>query len=79
MVFTQEIIYLKKGWGIYNKFWWVWINMNSLMLNIKNSIRNKSIITNIWFNNVGILCIGFIDFMLEGKILLEYTDLFSPK
>ena len=27
----------------------------------------------------GYFCIGFIDFMLDGKILLEYTDLFSPK
>ena len=24
-------------------------------------------------------CIGFIDFMLKGKSLLEYTNLFSPK
>ena len=23
-------------------------------------------------------CIGFIDFMLKGKRLLEYTNLFSP-
>ena len=23
-------------------------------------------------------CIGFVDFMLKGKILLEYTNLFSP-
>ena len=23
-------------------------------------------------------CIGFIDFMLKGKILLDYTNLFSP-
>ena len=23
-------------------------------------------------------CIGFIDFMLEGKTLTEYTKLFSP-
>ena len=27
----------------------------------------------------GYLCIGFIDFMLKGKSLLEYTNLFSPK
>ena len=26
----------------------------------------------------GYFCIGFIDFMLEGKSLLEYTNLFSP-
>ena len=24
-------------------------------------------------------CIGFIDFMLKGKILLEYTNMFTPK
>ena len=24
-------------------------------------------------------CIGFINFMLKGKILIEYTNLFSPK
>ena len=23
-------------------------------------------------------CIGFIDFMLKGKSLLDYTNLFSP-
>ena len=26
----------------------------------------------------GYFCIGFIDFMLERKSLLEYTNLFSP-
>ena len=26
----------------------------------------------------GQFCIAFIDFMLKGKSLLEYTDLFSP-
>ena len=24
-------------------------------------------------------CTGFIDFMLKGKIWLDYTNLFSPK
>ena len=23
-------------------------------------------------------CVGFIDFMLKGKALLDYTNLFSP-
>ena len=27
----------------------------------------------------GYFCVGFIDFMLKGKSLLEYTNLFSPK
>ena len=26
----------------------------------------------------GYFCIGFIDFMLKGKILLDYTNLFFP-
>ena len=26
----------------------------------------------------GYFCIGFIDFMLKDKNLLEYTNLFSP-
>ena len=26
----------------------------------------------------GYFCIGFIDFMLNGKNLLDYTNLFSP-
>ena len=27
----------------------------------------------------GCFCVGFIDFMLKGKSLLDYTNLFSPK
>ena len=27
----------------------------------------------------GYVCIGFIDFMLKGQSLLDYTNLFSPK
>ena len=26
----------------------------------------------------GYFCIGFIDFILKGKSLLEYTNVFSP-
>ena len=45
---------------------------------------NKSIKTNIFRvqeNNsimCGYFCIGFIDFMLAGKKLTDYTNLFSP-
>ena len=51
---------------------------------IKKSIGNKNIITNIYrveaYNSImcGNFCIGFIDFMLKGKGLLEYKNLFSP-
>ena len=46
-------------------------------------IENKNIITNIYRTQTydpimcGYFCTGFIDFMLNGKSLLEYTNLFS--
>ena len=30
------------------------------------------------FNNMWIFLFGFLDFMLKGKSLLDYTKLFSP-
>ena len=51
---------------------------------IKTSLQNKNIITNIFriqaYNLImrGYFCIGVIDFMLSGKTLTEYTSLFSP-
>ena len=50
----------------------------------KKFIGNKNIITNIHriqaYNSLmcGYFCIGFIDFMLKGKSLLDYTNLLSP-
>ena len=47
-------------------------------------INNKNIITNIFRIQThesiicGYFCIGFIDFILAGKTLTEYTNLFSP-
>ena len=52
---------------------------------IKKSIRNRNITTIIFrmqaYSSImcGYFSIGFIDFMIKGKILLEYTYLFSPK
>ena len=51
---------------------------------IKQFTGNKNIIANIYRiqANDSIICeyfcIGFIDFMLKGKALLDYTNLFSP-
>ena len=51
---------------------------------IKEFIGNKNIIANIFRvqakNSVmcGYFCIGFIDFMLAGKKLTNFTNLFSP-
>ena len=47
-------------------------------------IGNKNIKANIYriqANNsvkCSYFCIGFVDFMLAGKILIDYTTLFSP-
>ena len=47
-------------------------------------IKNRNIKTNIFriqaYDSImcGYFCIGFIDFMLKGKSLTDYTNLFSP-
>ena len=47
-------------------------------------IGNKNITANIYrvqaYDSImcGYFCIGFIDFMVKRKSLLEYTNLFSP-
>ena len=51
---------------------------------IKTFIKNKNITTNIFgiqaYGSImpGYFCNGFIGFMLKGKTLTEYTNLFSP-
>ena len=50
---------------------------------IKKIIWNKNMITNIYRIQAcdsimcGYFCVRFIDFMLNGKSLLDYTNLFS--
>ena len=51
---------------------------------LKKVIGSKNIIINIYriqaYNSImcGYFCIGFIDFMLKGKSLVDYKNLFSP-
>ena len=51
---------------------------------LSSASQNKNIKTNIFriqaYDSImcGYFCIGFIDFMLAGKILTELTYLFSP-
>ena len=60
------------------------MELNIFQKKLKKYIGNKNIITNIYriqeFDSImcGYFCIGFIDFMLKGKSLLEFTNLFSP-
>ena len=56
-----------------------------ILKKIKKFIRNKNIITNVYRIRAydlimcGYFCIEFIDFMLKGQSLLDYTNLFSTK
>ena len=51
---------------------------------LRDAWHNKNIITNIFriqtYDSImcGYFCIGFIDFILKGKTLTKYTNLFSP-
>ena len=51
---------------------------------IKKFINNKNIIANIYrvqnYDSImcGYFCIGFINYMFKGKILTDFTNLFSP-
>ena len=46
---------------------------------VKEFIRNKNIKPNIFRVHANIyLCIAFIDFMLAGKKLTDFTNMFSP-
>ena len=55
-----------------------------ILKEIKTFIKNKSIKTNIFriqaYNLImcGYFCVGFIDFMLPGKTLTNFTNLCSP-
>ena len=60
-----------------------WRTLEMHLINCEVSLQLK------WFKNIllwlelqiikiGNFCIGFIDFMLKGKSLLEYANLFSP-
>ena len=55
-----------------------------ILKEIKAFIKNKNIKTNIFriqtYDSImcGYFCIGFINFMLAGKTLADFTNLFSP-
>ena len=60
------------------------LELNLFQNKCKKLHKNKNIITNIHriqaYGSVmfGYFCIGFIDFILKGKSLLDYTNLLSP-
>ena len=58
--------------------------VEQILKEIKKFVKNKNIKINIFRIQAndsvicGHFCIGFIDFMLKGKTLTEFTNLFSP-
>ena len=60
------------------------IGVENIPKEIKKFRGNKNVVTNIYriqeYDSImcGYFCIGFIYFILKGKSLLEYTNLFSP-
>ena len=58
--------------------------LNTLNKNFSKFIENKNITTNIYRHQAydsimcEYFCIGFINFMIKSKIVLDYTKLFSP-
>ena len=85
----NEIILLLHMWMVitnyvngYNKF--DSFGVEQIPKEIKKSVWNKNIITNIYrlqayYSMIyGHFCIAFIDFMLKDESLLHYTNLFSP-
>ena len=61
-----------------------YFGVEDLPKEIRTFINNKNIKVNIFriqaYDSImcGYFCIGFIDFMLAGKALTEFTNLFSP-
>ena len=58
--------------------------LEHILQEIKAFLGNKNIKTNIFrikaYDSImcGYFCTGFIDFMLAGKTLTDFTNLFSP-
>ena len=79
MVFIGLLYFVKKKEIVYFDTFGV----EHIPEEIKKVIGNKNVKANIFrvqANNsvmCGYFCIGFIDFILEGKTLTDYTNLFS--
>ena len=69
---------------VHNVTYFDSFGVEHILKEIKTFINNKNIKTNIFriqaYDSImcGYFCIGFIDFMLAGKTLTEFTNLFLP-
>ena len=70
------------GGTFYDATYFDSFGVEHIRKNIKKFMESKNIITNIYriqaFDSImyGYFCIGFINFVLKGKSLLDCTDLF---
>ena len=70
---------LNNSVSYFDSFW-----VEQIPKEIKKFIDTSTVVTNIFRIQAndsimcGYFCIGLIDFMLKGKSLLEYRNLFSP-
>ena len=70
-------------WIVMNIIYFDSFGVENIPKEIKTFLGHKNTKTNIYriqsYNLImcGCLCIGFIDFMLTGKSLLKYANLFS--
>ena len=84
----DEFKYMRTHWILYvsskNIIYFDSFGLEHIPKEIMKFIRNKNVITNIYrIQTYGLIicryfCTGFIDFMLNGKSLLDYINLFSP-
>ena len=64
--------------------YFIFFGVEHILKEIRTFINNKNVKTNIFRIQVynSVMCryfsIGFFDFMLTGKTLTEYTNLFQP-
>ena len=81
---ANNIVYFDSFGNANNIVYFDSFGVENIPKEITKFIKNKRIITNIYRIQAYDLmmcryfCIGFIDFMLKGKILLDYANLFSP-
>ena len=54
------------------------LELNIFQKKLKNNLTNISRTQTYDLIIIGYFCIVFIDFLLKGKRLLDYTNLFSP-
>ena len=87
MVLIQEILYQTHWTALYAQNDCIYFDsfgVEYLLNEIKQFIGNKKVRSNIFrlqaYDSImcGYFCLAFIDFMFTNKMLLQFTNMFSP-